>query len=284
MPEIVADPPAASCSLLLSESRIQESQSLGPDRFSPRARDARGRFAKGSSGNPQGRPPGIRNPKRRVPDLVARPLSAKALSKLLDRKTYLLRPLAAQLLPPPLKPIDPAERLGIDLSSLRTAEDLRQLLPKVLAAIAHGEITPAEGARLVRRARTRLRAIRRLARLARAVASRRTRVIPAGAGDTRRAGRETNGGLVCTLPPCEVVNQTPAGRADIQSHRSKLPYLSPANAPISASSSDRSWIGSTRRVSPQRLGVDTGRCCEFLGRGVFDRPHRPAEIGSRPHS
>ena len=52
-----------------------------------------------------------------------------------------------QLLPPPLKPIDPADRLGIDLSLLHTAEDLRELLPKVLAAIARGEITPAEGAR-----------------------------------------------------------------------------------------------------------------------------------------
>jgi hypothetical protein len=93
---------------------MMESQSLGPDRFSARARDARGRFARGSSGNPRGRPPGIPNPKRRVPDLVARPLSAQALSHLLDRKPYLLRPLAAQLLPPPLRAIDPAERLGID--------------------------------------------------------------------------------------------------------------------------------------------------------------------------
>ena len=72
-----------------------------------------------------------------------------------------------QLLPPPLKPIDPADRLGIDLSSLHTAEDLRELLPKVLAAIARGEITPAEGARLARRARTLLRAVRRHARLER---------------------------------------------------------------------------------------------------------------------
>jgi len=82
-----------------------------------------------------------------------------------------LRPLAVQLLPPPLKPIDPADRLGIDLSLLHTAEDLRELLPKVLAAIARGEITPAEGARLARRARTRWRAIRRLARFQRRLAS-----------------------------------------------------------------------------------------------------------------
>ena len=166
MPDVVVDLPEPYCSLLLSESGIQESQLLGPDPFSSRARDARGRFAKGNSGNPHGRPRGIRNPSRRVPDLVARPLSAQAMSHLLDRKPYLLRPLAVQLLPPPRKPIDPADRLGIDLSSLHTAEDLRELLPKVLAAIARGAITPAEGARLARRARTRLRAVRRFSRLA----------------------------------------------------------------------------------------------------------------------
>ena len=171
MPDIVADLPDPTCSHLNFETGIQLSQSLGIDPSSPRARDVRARgFAKGSSGNPRGRPRGIRNPRRRVPDLIARPLSADALSNLLDRKPHLLRPLAMQLLPPPLKPIDPAERLGIDLSSLHTAEDLRQLLSKVLAAIAHGEITPAEGARLARRARIRLRAIRRLARFERRLA------------------------------------------------------------------------------------------------------------------
>jgi len=118
MPEIAADSPDPSCSLLLSVDRIQESQSLGTDLSSPRAREARGRFVKGTSGNPHGRPRGIRNPRRRVPDLIARPLSAQALSDLLDRKPHLLRPLAMQLLPRPLKSIDPAERLGIDLSSL----------------------------------------------------------------------------------------------------------------------------------------------------------------------
>src|SRR5215472_6803381 len=170
MSEIVADPPASSCSYLLSEPGIQESQQLDPDRFLPRAGDARGRFAKGRSGNPRGRPPGIPNPMRRVPDLVARPLSTQALSDLLDRKPHLLRPLAKQLLPPPLAPIDPAKRLGIDLSSLRTVEDFQQLLSTVLAAIAGGAITPAEGARLARRARTRLRAMRRLARFERRLA------------------------------------------------------------------------------------------------------------------
>ncbi|MGC1890967.1 MAG: hypothetical protein WA709_33650, partial [Stellaceae bacterium] len=166
MPEIATDPPASSCNLLYPKTRFQESQQLGPDPVSSRARDARGRFARGSSGNPRGRPRGIPNPKRRVPDLVARPLGAQALSDLLDRKPHLLRPLAAQVLPPPLAATDPAERLGIDLSSLRTAEDFRQVLSAVLAAISRGKVAPAEGARIARRARARLRALRRLARLA----------------------------------------------------------------------------------------------------------------------
>jgi hypothetical protein len=101
-----------------------------------------------------------------VPDLAARPLSPQALSDLLDRKPHLLRPLAAQVLPPPLTAIDPAERLGIDLSSLRALEDFRQVLSTVLAALSRGEIAPAEAARIARRVRGRLRAVRRLARLA----------------------------------------------------------------------------------------------------------------------
>jgi len=170
MPEIVAGQPPLRWYLAVSESVVQEFQSLDPDPLLPHARDARGCFAKGNSGNPRGRPRGIPNPKRRVPDLVARPLSARALSDLLDRKPHLLRPLAAQVLPPPLASIDPAERLGVDPSSLCTVEDFQQVLPTVLAAIARGEIAPTEGARIARRVRARLRALRRVARVKRRLA------------------------------------------------------------------------------------------------------------------
>jgi hypothetical protein len=128
-----------------------------------RARDARGRFATGHSGNPRGRPAGIPNPKRRVPDLLARPLSPEVLSGLIDRKPWLLRPLAAQLLPPPLQAVDPAVRLGINLASVRTAHDLLRVVRTVWAAISRGEIAPAEGARIARRLRGRLRQLARRA-------------------------------------------------------------------------------------------------------------------------
>ena len=129
MPETVADPPSPCCSLLLWGSQIEKSQSLGPDPSVGPERDARGRFAKGSSGNRRGRPRGIPNPKRRVPDLVARPVSPETLLALLDRKPHLLRPLVEQLWPPPLTAPDPAARLGIDLSLLCSVEDPWQLLP-----------------------------------------------------------------------------------------------------------------------------------------------------------
>src|SRR5260370_16347062 len=108
LPEIVADPLLPSCYHLFPRPQIQESQQLVPDPLLPRARDARERFAKGSSGNRRGRPPGIPNPKRRVPDLAARPLSAQALADLIVRKPHFSRAPAPQLLPPAPAFIGPA--------------------------------------------------------------------------------------------------------------------------------------------------------------------------------
>jgi hypothetical protein len=178
MSEPTADlPDLSGCYSLFFAPGIDEFQPLGPVLFSP-ARATRGRFATGSSGNPRGRPRGIPNPKRRVPDLVARPLSAEALSNLFHRKPHLRRALFAQILPPRAA-IDPAERLGIDLSAVRTTADVRRVLVTTWAAIGRGEIAPAEGGRIARRVRTRWRALRRLARSERRLAAVRARENPA---------------------------------------------------------------------------------------------------------
>lgn len=166
MSEIAIDPLPSRCSSLFREPGIEESQPPARDLFFPPARDARGRFAKGCSGNPKGRPRGIRNPRRRVPDLRARSVRPEVLSDLIDRKPHLLRPLAMQVLPPPAVR-DPAELLGIDLLSVRTADDARRALSRAWAAVGQGEIAIGEAAAIARRVRARLRALRRLARLQR---------------------------------------------------------------------------------------------------------------------
>src|SRR5258705_11114859 len=158
VPEILAPQPAFACNSLHFGSGIEKNQSLGPDLFPAaarvcactRARDARGRFAKGHSGNPSGRPPGIPNPQRRVPNLRALCLKPGAAAALARRKPRLLRPMLAQILPP-AAPIPAAERLGIYFRKLRRIADVQRAMRKVWVGLSRGEIGPREAARLARR-------------------------------------------------------------------------------------------------------------------------------------
>jgi hypothetical protein len=174
MPEIPAASPDPACFCLHFGGGIEENQSLAPDLFSSRApapggahtrddrraREADGRFAKGHSGNPRGRPRGIPNPKRRVITLRAWRENREAVLAVTRRQPWLFRSLVRQVLPP-ARPIDPAERIGLRIASVRTPEQVWRALDKALQAASRGEIAPAEAARIMRRIEARLRAERR---------------------------------------------------------------------------------------------------------------------------
>jgi len=172
MPEIIADSPASACFSLHFESGNEQNQSLGSDllRFAARdqagdhTRDKAGRFAQGHSGNPRGRPRGIPNPKRRRVTLQAWRQNPEACKALFKRQPWLLRRLLGQFLPP-VSAQDPAERIGLRLSSIRTREQVQRAIRRVWAALSRGEIGTAEAARIARRIDARLRAAQRRGRL-----------------------------------------------------------------------------------------------------------------------
>ena len=158
----------------LARARVSMRAHEGNQRAAGPPRDPKGRFAKGHSGNP--RPPGIANPRRPVIDF-SRPLVPGALSRLVERKPWLLRPILAQLLPP-ARAIDLAERFGISIRSLHDAAEFQRVLQTVCAAVSAGEIGIREAGHIARQVRTRQRALRRLARLRRRTVRRANKANP----------------------------------------------------------------------------------------------------------
>lgn len=121
-------------------------------------RDSAGRFLKGSSGNPAGRPPGGRNAAallaERLLDGEAEALTRKAVELALAGDGRALRLCLERLVAPRRE-----RPVPIVLPPLRDPADLTAVMAAVAAALARGELSAGEAGDLARVVETFLRAI-----------------------------------------------------------------------------------------------------------------------------
>ena len=111
--------------------------------------DGTGQFAKGTSGNPAGRPRGSRN---KVTLLIQamlegkwEPLTLKAMEMALAGDSRAMK-LCMERLMAPRKD----RAVHFDLPSIRTREDIAPAMTNILGAMSEGNITPQEGEVLTR--------------------------------------------------------------------------------------------------------------------------------------
>ena len=120
---------------------------------------ARGRpFAKGQSGNPDGRPAGARNRKTLAAAILlegeAEALTRKAVELALSGDPTAMRLCLERILPPCRE-----RAVKFALPSIESAADIAPAMKAVAAALADGIITPGEGEAIARIVDTFVRAI-----------------------------------------------------------------------------------------------------------------------------
>jgi hypothetical protein len=109
----------------------------------------KGRYPKGTSGNPAGRPPGSRNRATLLMSALlegeAQELTRKVIDLAKEGDTQALRLCLDRLMPPG------KDRLvHFDLPTIRGLDDIQLGIMSIMAAISQGRLTPQEGELLSR--------------------------------------------------------------------------------------------------------------------------------------
>lgn len=115
-------------------------------------------FEEGRSGNPAGRPKGTRNATTRALEALldgeGEILTRKLIELAQDGDTVALRMCLDRLIPPRKdRPI------SLDLPPIETTDDLPKATGAIVAAVAAGELTPAEAAEISKTLDVHVRAI-----------------------------------------------------------------------------------------------------------------------------
>ena len=122
------------------------------------AKQARGRFAKGVSGNPAGKPKETRHKITQAAEVLldaqADALTHKAVAMALGGDPQAMRMCLDRILPPrKTRPIK------FDMPAVETTSDLVAALGSVIAAVATGKLTPDEGSAVAGLIETKRKAI-----------------------------------------------------------------------------------------------------------------------------
>jgi hypothetical protein len=106
-----------------------------------------GRFKKGVSGNPGGRPPGSRNKASLLAQALlegqSEKLVQKAIELALEGNVPALRTLIERLLPPKRE-----QSISLDLPPITSPEDAKNAMATIFAALARGDLLPTEASQL----------------------------------------------------------------------------------------------------------------------------------------
>ena len=110
-------------------------------------RGSQGRFAKGTSGNPSGRPVGSRNQStlllEELLDGEGEALTRKAIELALQGDSIALRLCMERLLP-----VRKDRKISLSLPDVSQIQDARTAIASILAAVGQGQITPNEAEKL----------------------------------------------------------------------------------------------------------------------------------------
>jgi hypothetical protein len=110
-------------------------------------RDEGGRFTKGCSGNPSGRPIGIRNKSALlIETLMAGDAEAISVSVIDAAKSGDMT--AAKIVLDRLLPVRRDSPINLPLPQIKTAQDVAAAMASILKSVGSGELTPDEGQQL----------------------------------------------------------------------------------------------------------------------------------------
>ena len=109
----------------------------------------KGRFARGNSGNPSGRPPGSRNQSILLMESLlqgeAEQLLRKAIELAMAGDTQALRLCLDRLMPPGKDRV-----VFFEFPPIHTLDDIPLAITSIVAAVSAGKLTPPEGEMLTR--------------------------------------------------------------------------------------------------------------------------------------